>query len=367
MIKMGGKVLIMETNENQNMTQNSKNNIVPIIIAAVGVVLIIVVLVVFMSMNNNSKKQASIAAGYSKVTDFNRTLEDLKDDAEEKGVYTQVKDEYRECEDLIDQLRTTIDAGNTDSVDSQEKTIQDKLDDLEDAINDEGKAAENNVSNAAEICDSYEDRLDTITETAKSKKVASQSKVKNAKESAEDALEKLSDAVDNKQTSRLETLKQTAKTKLDAYEAVVKKAKKKQTQNSSSVAGGSFLPGSTVSSMGLFANSWCELIPDNWENTDLYDYQKLALAILSKNEIYARHGVHFVTESLQQFFNNNYTWYVDKGVDSTKVSLNATERKNVDTLQKLINYYVSVTGYSGKASDFSYEEYMAILNDVAAQ
>jgi flagellar basal body-associated protein FliL len=339
----------MDSYDNKK-SQDIKKVLVPIIIVIALVIVAAVILLVIFT-NKSKENQVSLSSQYTALTEYNRTLEDLKSDADEKLVYSDIKDDYRNVEDKINQLRTALDNNETENLETMKKDIEDALEDLEDEIEDKSEQSQEKAANNSDIYDSYSDRYNTISKSAKSKKVASQSKVKKAKESAKSALESFHDAISNKQAASMEQLK--------VNETIVDKAKAKKKKSTTNTV----LPGVT-SGRQVFSGSDTYVMSESiYAYTLPYDWEYCALAILGKNEIYARYGVHFNTSSLSSFFKTWTTWYSDNGISSGSITLNSTEKENVKQFQSIIDNYVNQGYTTGKASDFSYEEYVEAAND----
>ncbi|MDR2457891.1 MAG: YARHG domain-containing protein, partial [Clostridiales Family XIII bacterium] len=63
-----------------------------------------------------------------------------------------------------------------------------------------------------------------------------------------------------------------------------------------------------------------------------------------RNEIYARHGAHFETAAVQEYF-NKCAWYKDKNIVASNVKINALELENAEKIRKYAKKKFSKSSY----------------------
>lgn len=100
---------------------------------------------------------------------------------------------------------------------------------------------------------------------------------------------------------------------------------------------------------------------------DLNADETYALSIIALNEIYARHGMTFKTESLLNYFEGT-DWYDNKGLSQGDISLSDVERKNAENLDSIRFEYWQMCKRTGlletdkpSAADFSTSAYNNVM------
>ena len=219
------------------------------------------------------------------------------------------------------------------------------------------QAPDNSADNAR-----YKSLLERFNK-AKLKAAKKGVKVKKQKNAAKEALDQYKGAIDSNDTTLMSKYADDAEKYVSKLESASNKSKKKVKKGAASVPQQKVrsqynVPESEKTNYRVAPNSSVgEYYFDDILDDDVDRYAATTLAI---NEYYARHGCQFQTPALQKYFEHQ-KWYTNLGKSTASVALTGTEAHNAKRLQKDREWYKkNMSGASGQASDFSYEDYMDI-------
>ena len=101
-------------------------------------------------------------------------------------------------------------------------------------------------------------------------------------------------------------------------------------------------------------------------NGSLTDREALCATVLAECEYYAKKGCAFRTPSLQKYFNKQ-KWYRNNGYGLSATNLTKEENKNIQDINDWRSYYrENLKGVTGKASDYTTEDYFEVARKVIA-
>ena len=297
-----------------------------------------------------------------------KKIEELDLKASRAGINLATFEPKNKVKEKLEAVNTALTDNNETTMKSSSEELKTEIDEYEKAI---GNNATQSATSAKDMLGQYKTRYNNAVSTAKNKKINSIKKVKKAKKNAKSALEAYEIAVNANDLTNSATLKSSLETKLTKYESVVAstKAKKKVTSNGNRVTRRKKVSSSVdlYSDFAIYDSDtfyYDESEDPFMSNTMVDDIDRYGLCIIARNEIYARYGAHFKTASLRKYFEST-GWYEDNGISTSKVEsmLTSTEKHNIQMILRWQNDYASaLSGDSGKAEDFTKNEFIGMMD-----
>lgn len=198
----------------------------------------------------------------------------------------------------------------------------------------------------------------------------------NERDKVQETLDDLKESVDSNNVQATDAKKKDVESALESFEDAIDKAYEEHQNNQSNYYSYDNYSNDTNDDTNIntevakfvLADSDTVQYSENemeefFANLDLNADETYALSIIALNEIYARHGMTFKTESLLNYFEGT-DWYDNKGLSQGDISLSDVERKNAENLDSIRSEYWGMCKRTGlletdkpSAADFSTSAY----------
>ena len=296
----------------------------------------------------------------SKVKEYSDKIKEYNKKIKENKLTKQCRSYKSASEKAVKKLKNTIKANDMDSLEKDFKKVVSQC-------NQYGDAQENYV-----VWKKYKDNIGQIDETASGKDISGNENINTNRNSALSALQEFENAIKSGVAQKLNTYKNELITSVKKYKNVVNntEAKKKVIYKYK------YLP-SIRDNYDSYGNEFVAYDSRNYvmdvdeletwlKGKGATDREIACWFTLAINEISARYGAQFSTNSLVVYFGSK-SWYQNLGDDPNKIRsvFTSAEKSNFDNFGRKRNQYCKKLGISSGAKEYSYEDFNYIANNFA--
>ena len=296
----------------------------------------------------------------TELKQYNSKVKEYSDKIKENKLTKQCRSYKSASEKAVKKLKNTIKANDMDSLEKDFKKVVSQC-------NQYGDAQENYV-----VWKKYKDNIGQIDETASGKDISGNENINTNRNSALSALQEFENAIKSGVAQKLNTYKNELITSVKKYKNVVNntEAKKKVIYKYK------YLP-SIRDNYDSYGNEFVAYDSRNYvmdvdaietwlKGKSATDREIACWFTLAINEISARYGAQFSTNSLVVYFGSK-SWYQNLGDDPNKIRsvFTSAEKSNFDNFGRKRNQYCKKLGISSSAKEYSYEDFNYIANNFA--
>ena len=285
----------------------------------------------------------------SKVKEYSDKIKEYNKKIKENKLTKQCRSYKSASEKAVKKLKNTIKANDMDSLEKDFKKVVSQC-------NQYGDAQENYV-----VWKKYKDNIGQIDETASGKDISGNENINTNRNSALSALQEFENAIKSGVAQKLNTYKNVVNN-TEAKKKVIYKYK--------------YLP-SIRDNYDSYGNEFVAYDSRNYvmdvdeietwlKGKGATDREIACWFTLAINEISARYGAQFSTNSLVVYFGSK-SWYQNLGDDPNKIRsvFTSAEKSNFDNFGRKRNQYCKKLGISSGAKEYSYEDFNYIANNFA--
>lgn len=293
----------------------------------------------------------------SKVDDYSEQIKEYNKSVKENKLTDECDSYKSDSENALNNLKDKIKSNDIDELEECLKKLKSETEKY-------SKGKDNFI-----IWKKYKNDMKQIDETARGKKISGYDKVSKKNKAARIALLNFKEAIKDDTDKSIKKMKEKAESSIKKYKKVVNETEAEKTivykykyvpsvRDDYDSYGGEFIAYDSRN----YVMDVNEI--EDWLSRQGATPREIACWFtLAINEISARYGGSFSTNSLQTYFNYR-TWYSNYGYDPNDISgaFTSVEKANFDNFGRKRNEYCEMLGISSSAKEYSYDEFAMMLS-----